>query len=88
MKADDGRPHRPDAGGAAEDTGPLKVRPAANNLGGVAAGTLVVLSTLALVAYMVKAMRSAAPIEIAEVIAAASGLLAAVGAVFRAMRSR
>lgn len=87
MKAEDARPHEANTGGA-EDTRSHEVKPGADSVGGVAAGTLVVLCTLALVAYMVKAMRSAAPVEIAEVIAAAGGLLAAAAAAFRAMRGR
>jgi hypothetical protein len=56
--------------------------------GFVAAGTLVVLAALALVAYLVATLRPYAPVEIAEVIAAASGLLAAAAAAGRAMRER
>ena len=88
MKAEDARPHETSTGGGAQDARRHRVKPGARNVGGVAAGTLVVLSTLALVAYMVKAMSSAAPVEIAEVIAAAGGLLAAAAAAFRAMRGR
>ena len=52
--------------------------------GGVAAGTIMVLAALALVAFLAVALRPAAPVEIAEVIAAAGGLLAAVSAAVRA----
>jgi hypothetical protein len=88
VKAEDARPLEADARSAGEDARPHGGKPGADNLAGVAAGTLVVLCTLALVAYMVKALRPAAPVEIAEVIAAAGGLLAAAAAAYRAMRSR
>ena len=64
---------------------PEEVRPhepGDGNARGVAA-TLVVLSTLALVAFLVMVLRSAAPVGIAEVLAAASGLLAAASAAIR-----
>jgi hypothetical protein len=59
---------------------------AGNSVGVLAAGILVVLTALALVAYLVTAMPHAAPVEIAEVIAAAAGLLGAAGGAIRAMR--
>jgi hypothetical protein len=46
----------------------------------------MVLATLALVAFLAVVLRPAAPVEIAEVIAAAGGLLAAVAAVVRTIR--
>ncbi|MGA8274487.1 MAG: hypothetical protein WB919_23215 [Candidatus Sulfotelmatobacter sp.] len=56
--------------------------------GEVVTGTLVLLSALALPAYVVMAMKTATPIEVAGVITASSGPLAAVGAAFRAWRGR
>lgn len=55
---------------------------------GVAAGTIMVLAALALVAFLAVVLRPAAPVEIAEVIAAAGGLLAAVTAAVRAIRGK
>ena len=51
-------------------------------------GTITVLAALALVAFLAVALRPAAPVEIAEVIAAAGGLLAAVAAAVRAIHGR
>jgi hypothetical protein len=66
------------------DARAVKAEAADCRVDGVTAGTLVVvLSTLALVAYLVVTMRSAPPMDIVEIIAAASGLLAAVGRVLR-----
>jgi hypothetical protein len=56
--------------------------------GEVVAWVLVVLSALALVAYLVTAMQAAGSAEIAEVIVAAGGLLAAAGAATRSARRR
>lgn len=52
----------------------------------VVAWVLVVLSAFALVAYLMTAIRPADSTEIAEVIAAAGGLLAAAGAATRSSR--
>jgi hypothetical protein len=49
---------------------------------------VMVLAALALVAFLAVALRPAAPVEIAEVIAAAGGLLAAVASAVRAIRGR
>jgi hypothetical protein len=59
-----------------------------NNKASVAAGTAMVLAALALVAFLAEILRPAAPIEIAEVITAAGGLLAAVTAAVRAISGR
>lgn len=55
---------------------------------GVAAGTVMVLAALALVAFLTEVLRSAAPVEIAEVITATGGLVTAVTAAVRAIRDR
>jgi hypothetical protein len=55
---------------------------------GIAARAIIVLAALALVAFLAVVLRPAAPVEIAEVIAAASGLLAAVTAAVRAIRGK
>lgn len=70
---------QPDPSGGPHDAG---------NGAAVAAATLIVLTTLALVAYLVTALPHAAPIEIAEIIAAAGGLLAGIGTVIRALRDK
>lgn len=53
----------------------------------VLAGTLVVLASLGLVAYLVAALQPASPAEIAEVIAAATGLLTAAAGTSPATRA-
>jgi hypothetical protein len=56
---------------------------------GVTAGTLIViLSSLALVAYLVVTMRSDPPSGIIEILAGASGLLAAAAGAARTMRRK
>jgi hypothetical protein len=55
---------------------------------GLAAGTVMILATLALVAFLAVVLQPAAPVEIAEVIAATGGLLAAVTAAVRAIRGK
>ena len=55
---------------------------------GVAVGAIMVLAALTLVAFLAVVLRPAAPVEIAEVIAAAGGLLAAMAAAMRAIRGR
>ncbi len=55
---------------------------------GTAAGTVMILAALALVAFLAVVLQPAAPVEIAEVIAAAGGLLAAVTAAVRAIRGK
>jgi hypothetical protein len=67
---------------SAKDGG--RVKPG-DRRGVAAAGTLVVLASMALVAYVVTELRPAAPVEIAEVIAATAGLLTAAAAAVRAM---
>jgi hypothetical protein len=82
VKVKEGRPREVNAGDDRTAAGTL-----ADTLAVVSA-TLVVLSTLALVGYLVVTMRSDTPTALAEVIAAASSLLAAAAAVLRATRSR
>jgi hypothetical protein len=55
---------------------------------GVAVGAVMVLAALALVAFLAVVLRPAAPVEIAKVIAAAGGLLAAMAAALRAIGGR
>lgn len=55
---------------------------------GIAAGTIMILAALALVAFLAVVLRAAAPVEIAEVIAAASGLLATVTSAVRTIRGK
>jgi hypothetical protein len=54
----------------------------------LAAGTTMVLAALALVAFLAEILRPATPAEIAEVITAAGGLLAAVTAAVRAISGK
>jgi hypothetical protein len=54
----------------------------------IAAGTVVVLAALGLVAYLAAALRPASPAGLAEVIAAAAGLLTAAATAVRAIRAR
>jgi hypothetical protein len=77
---EDARPDEAKAANAPQEVRPHE--PTVGNARGIAA-TLVVLSTLALVAFLVMVLRSAAPVGIAEVLAAASGLLAAASAAIR-----
>lgn len=56
--------------------------------GVVVAGTLVVLASMALVGYVVAELRPAASAAIAEVVAAAAGVLGAAAAVVRALWGR
>jgi hypothetical protein len=62
--------------------------PDGDDKNGVVVGTITVLAALALVAFLAVTLRPAAPVEIADVIAAAGGLLAAVAAAVRAIRGR
>lgn len=65
-----------------------EMTPDGDDKNGVAVGAIMVLAALALVAFLAVALQPAAPVEIAEVIAAAGGLLAAVAAAVRAIRSK
>jgi hypothetical protein len=85
VRNEDARPDEAKAEDASGTARPQETKASNSSPGGAATRTLVALSALALVAYLVMAMRPDAPIEITEVITAASGLLAAAGA---AMRSR
>jgi hypothetical protein len=72
----------PDDGTSSDATDPDPQRSLA------VASTLILLATLALVAYLVSALKQDAPLEIAEVITAAAGLLTAAAAAVRALKSR
>lgn len=78
---------RPDEAGAGEDT--QDDRPYGAKASDRTTGELVVVViALGLVAYLVAAMRSDAPVEIAEVIAATGALLVAAAEAVRTMRRR
>jgi hypothetical protein len=64
-----------------------EIIPDCNNKNALALGTVMVLAVLALVAFLVVA-RPIAPVEVAEIIAATGGLLAAVASVVRAIRDK
>jgi hypothetical protein len=82
---------RPDSSGREVDRDAMtdpKENPAADDRNAAAfrAGATMVLATLALVAFLAVILRPAPPVEIAEVIAAAGGLLAGVATIVRAIR--
>ena len=69
-----------------EMTDPEKNPAGDKNAVALGTGVVIVLATFALVAFLAVILRRAAPVEIAEVIAAVGGLLAAVATVVRTIR--